>query len=73
MSKLEEAKKVKVFRNGVRRDYGPEDFEIAVAWMKGEIQYGQIAKAYGFGGSNVYNFLACATREMYRKGLLKVK
>lgn len=73
MSKLDEAKKVTIGSSRRRQNYGPEEFEVAVAWLKGEIHYQQIAKAYGFTGSNVYNFLAGALREMYRRDLLKVK
>lgn len=58
-------------RSGI--DYTQEHMELALAWIKGEIGMTQVAKALELAKDNrggIYNFLAIALREAYKKGLL---
>ena len=59
------------YRKG-RVDITTEDVEVALAWLKGEINYRQISQVKKIQGSNVYNYLCSALRLAYQTKKLKI-
>lgn len=73
MTLLEKAKQIQVQKSGgsVRRLIDKESIELAVAWAKGEVVFGQVSAVVHLDGSNLYNYLACALREHFREEMRK--
>lgn len=55
-----------------RMNINEEDVEVALAWLKGEINYRQISQVKKIQGSNVYNYLCSALRLAYQTKKLKI-
>jgi hypothetical protein len=73
LSLLEKAKSFKVsIRHTANSD---EELELAVAWLKGDVNYTQVNLALtngkGKGGRNVSSFIASALRQAYAAGKIK--
>lgn len=72
MSLLDKAKQSGAVKRATI-SYDAEQLELALAWMRGEIGMTQVSRALEINENNrggVYNFLAIALREAFRKGLL---
>lgn len=69
---LQRAKQIKKSRKKVVVA-SKEEIELAISWLKGEIQYVQINTVLEISGSNIYNFLARSIRYAYQLGLIKIK
>jgi hypothetical protein len=74
MSLLQEALSLqKKQKHEAGKAYTPQQVELALAWILDQVSYTPIKTVMELGeGSNVYNFLAVALREAYRRGLLHV-
>lgn len=71
-SLLKNARKF-VGRKRLEYRYTDEHFELAIAWLKGEISSGQVAYALGKNQAGSVNYrTAVALREAYRLGKIKV-
>ena len=58
-----------------RRQYGPEEIAVALAWMRGDVVYSSVARALDLPPTNstvVYCFLASALRAAYTAGQLTI-
>ncbi len=68
---------VKKYPRKKRLDYSEEHFELIEAWLKDEISVVQITKFMSKGktssSASAQNFIAYGMREMYRKGIIKMK
>lgn len=50
----------------------PEEVDVALAWMRGDINLGSVTKAYNHsGGTSLYRIAVCL-REAYRQGQIQV-
>lgn len=56
-------------------NYGKEEQELSIAWLKGEVRGHQVSKARGHKktDSRFYPFIALGLREAYRSGKIKIK
>ena len=74
MSLLDEAKKI---TRNQRYQWGEEHFELARAWVKGEVTFCQISKVIAkkdrkFNPNNAANMVMYCLREMQKKGQIKI-
>jgi hypothetical protein len=74
MSLLQEALSLqKKQKHDAGKVYTAQQVELALAWLKDEVSYTPVKVVMELGeGSNVYNFLAVALREAYRRGLINI-
>jgi hypothetical protein len=71
MTLLEKAKSIPVSRT--QQSISDDEIDLAIAWVKGEITFSQIAKALDYaGGNQPYAFVANSIRHAYAKGLIKI-
>lgn len=57
--------------NEIRGDITDEDVCLARAWLRGELQYNQVAAVKHFTEQNARWFLCNAMKEAYRRGKVK--
>ena len=68
--------KAKAFpsRHGERSRIPSTEIEdVAVAWLRGEISFGQANAVTGAKGSSLYGLLAVALKRAVRRGRIKIK
>lgn len=73
MSLLSKAQQVQIkSRNKI--ELSDEDVELAIAWLKGEVRYVQVCRAYDKkkGSATIYSMLARSLREAYYKGIIQI-
>jgi hypothetical protein len=60
---------------GQRRSYryGPQTEELALAWFRGEITFGQASAATGLRGTSLYGLLAVSLREAAVAGRITMR
>lgn len=56
-----------------RKDYSPEEQELAIAWLKDEIGIEQLNRVTGRSGTNGYLFLARAIKRAYDEKKIKIR
>lgn len=72
MSLLEEAKKAQTTRYS-RKEYSSEDVELAIAWIKGDVNSRQIQTAKKFKTSaQVMGYIATSLRIGLQKNLIEI-
>ena len=74
---VDQMKKVKSGRRSLRREYSlKERAEVVLAWLNGEITYGQFSKVIGPKSkvvtSRVICFIAYTVRDMYKNKMIIV-
>lgn len=73
MSLLDQAKKLRVHKNGAKDWYNLEEIELISAWAKGEIKSVQVQKVLKFSGSSqMYEYISHCFKFMMQKGLIEV-
>lgn len=69
---LEKAKKIKLHR----KNYSPEEMELAIGWFKDEVGTKQLCLVKGIketSRNSIYNFLAVVLKQALRQGYFELK
>jgi hypothetical protein len=56
-----------------RTDVTPEEMELVIAWLQGQISYGQVRTAFGVNSSsNVYSRVSIILKVAFQRGRLQI-